>query len=148
MTKRQLNVHFDLDGNSGRGAELFGRTSPSSMRVYDLIDRQGRPFVTEVVRSIGRNAICHVIQQIPISTILRGPRFLSWFQEEQFCEFDVSGQRFVVEEPFGDNSRYWIGTDPPGWCAQIDDVRDVFLNALDAIVLGAFGLWRRFRLNP
>ena len=66
MTIRQLNVHFDLDGNSGRDAELFGRTSPSSMRVYDLIVQQGRPFVTEVVLSIGRNAICHVIQQIPI----------------------------------------------------------------------------------
>jgi hypothetical protein len=118
------------------------------MRIYDFIDPQGRPFAFEVA-NIGRNAICHVVKQIPDSTILRGPRFLSWLQEEQFCEFEVSGQRFVVGEPFGDNSRYWIGTNP-GWCAQVDAVREAFsrANALDAMVLGAFGLWRRFGRNP
>ena len=107
------------------------------MRVYDLPDKQGRAFAFEVTSSIG-------------ATILRGPRFLSRFEEDQFCEFEVNGQLFVAEEPFGDNSRYWIGTEPPGWCEEIDLVRETFsrANALDAMVLGAFGLWKRFGRNP
>jgi hypothetical protein len=64
---------------------------------------------------------------------------LSWFREEQFCEFEVEGQRFVIEEPYGDNSRYWIGPEPPAWCEQIGVVRDAFVvaNALAARVRGS-----------
>ncbi|GGA00902.1 hypothetical protein GCM10011408_22410 [Dyella caseinilytica] len=29
-------------------------------------------------------------------------------------------------EPFGDNSRYWIGPEPVHWCPQIDVVRHAF----------------------
>ena len=56
-----------------------------------------------------------------------------------------SGQRFLVEEPFGDNSRYWIGPEPPVWCEQIDVVRRAFLNANSfmALARGSFGLWKR-----
>jgi len=50
--------------------------------------------------------------------IVRRPKFLSWLRESEFCQFEVEGITFVVEEPFGDNSRYWIGPRPPRWVSQ------------------------------
>ncbi len=34
------------------------------------------------------------------------PRRFSWMGEDEFCEFELEGQTFVVYEPFGDSSRY------------------------------------------
>jgi hypothetical protein len=100
------------------------------MRVHDLIDETGRVFAFEVSNTIiGRRGACAIVNQIRGSKILRGPRFFSWFREDQFCAFEVNGQRFVIEEPFGDNSRYWIGPEPPLWCEQVDAVRQAFLEA-------------------
>ena len=116
------------------------------MRVHDLLDEDGRVYAFEVSNTvIGRGGACAIINQIPGSKILRGPRFLSWFREEEFCAFEINGQRFLVEEPYGDNSRYWIGSEPPVWCEQIDAVRRAFLdaNSFVAMTRGSFGLWKR-----
>jgi hypothetical protein len=38
----------------------------------------------------------------------------TWFNEDRI-KFLFHGEPFVVNEPFGDNSRYWIGpVEPPG----------------------------------
>ncbi len=43
--------------------------------------------------------------------ILRKPlKYFSWFREEVFCEFQFKGKKFQIEELFGDNSRYWVGS--------------------------------------
>jgi len=41
------------------------------------------------------------------ATVIRKPkRLFSWFREGAFCEF----------EPYGDNSRYWVGKkEEGGW---------------------------------
>jgi hypothetical protein len=94
---------------------------------------------------IGRGGACAIINRIPGSRILHGPGPLSWFREEQFCAFELKRQRFLVEEPFGDNSRYWIGPEPPVWCEEIDVVRRAFLdaNSFMALARGSFGRWKR-----
>jgi hypothetical protein len=115
------------------------------MRVHDLVDREGRVFAFEVSNAvIGRGGACTIASEVHGSTLVRGPRFWSWLREEEFCEFDVNGQRFVIEEPFGDNSRYWIGPEPPVWCGEVDAVRRAFAsaNAFSAGARGSFGLWR------
>jgi hypothetical protein len=48
--------------------------------------------------------------------------------EDEFCEFEIKGQKFVALEPFGDNSRYWIGPKPSKWCEQVAIVRSTFVN--------------------
>lgn len=116
------------------------------MHVHDLMDETGRVFAFEVSNTIiGRGGACAIVKQIRGSKILRGPRFLSWFREDEFCAFEVNGQRFVIEEPFGDNSRYWIGPEPPVWCAQVDTVRQAFLDANSFLARGrgSFGMWKR-----
>ena len=96
------------------------------MRVYDLTDEQGRLYAFEVANVLlGRRGVCSVASTIPGATIVRKPRLFSG--EEEFCEFEVDGQRFRAWEPFGDNSRYWIGPEPPTWCPQVERVRVAFL---------------------
>ena len=97
------------------------------MKTYELLDTDGRVYAFEVNNSgLGRKGVCRVVETIPDATIIRRPKFLSWFREEVFCEFDVDGKTFVAWEPYGDNSRYWIGPEPPRWLPQTQSVRDAF----------------------
>jgi hypothetical protein len=99
-----------------------------SMKVFDLHDKQGRLHAFEVSNlRIWRRGVVKVVKTIPSATITRVPlRFLSWFREEEFCEFTIGEKRFVALEPFGDNSRYLIAARPAGWCAELQLIRDKF----------------------
>jgi hypothetical protein len=97
------------------------------METYELLDEDGRMFAFEVNNAgLGRKGVCRIVETIPGAQITRRPKFLSWFREEVFCEFSVGGKTFVAWEPFGDNSRYWIGPEPTEWLTQTQSVRDAF----------------------
>jgi hypothetical protein len=105
------------------------------MRVYDQKDTEGRIFAFEVDNlNLGRRDLCELVARIPGAAVVREPKWLSWFREEEFCEFVVDGQRFTAWEPFGDNSRYWIGPDPPVSCAQMAAVRETFVRHKPSLV--------------
>lgn len=107
------------------------------MKTYELLDEEGRFFAFEVGNSgLGRSGVCRVVETIPGAKIVRRPKFLSWFREEEFCEFDVDGKKFIAWEPYGDNSRYWIGPEPIEPLPQTQRVRAAF---------EAFGQSRLFR---
>ena len=100
------------------------------MRVYDLHDQEGRVFAFEVNNFLLIRAdIVSIARKIPGVRIVRHPRRLSWLREEIFCEFELDGIVFEAWEPFGDNSRYWIGPEPARWVPQIEAVRQAFLAA-------------------
>lgn len=65
-------------------------------------------------------------ERIPEVRILRRPKLFSYMREEEFCEFEVDSEAFVAWEPFGDNSRYWIGPKDGKWNVQVDKVRAAF----------------------
>ena len=101
------------------------------MKVYDLRDKEDRVFAFQIENVvIGRREVCYVVSRIPGATLLRRPvRFLSWFRESTFCEFELEGVRFSADEgPWGDDSRYWVGPEPPRWVPQLQVVRQEFLN--------------------
>ena len=103
-------------------------TNDSRMKIYDLHDDQNRIFAFEIPNpGLGRGGVYRVVETIPGGALVRRPkRFLSWFREGTFCEFIVDGETYDVEEPFGDNSRYWVGPRPPRWLPQTEKVRDAF----------------------
>jgi hypothetical protein len=108
--------------------------------VYDINDADGRVLAFEVDNStLGRRGVCKVLARIPGCRLVSGPRFLSWLRESEFCQFEIEGVTFVVEEPFGDNSRYCIGPQPPRWVSQIAIVRQAFIDKADTwpLVRGA-----------
>src|SRR2546427_2304472 len=95
------------------------------MRVYDLKDETGRVFAFEVDNFwLGRRGVAAVVRTIP-GARLSGPIPTGYLDE--FCEFELGGERFVAWEPFGDNSRYWIGPKPPVFSERTAAVRDAFV---------------------
>jgi len=95
------------------------------MRIYDLTDTEGRVYAFEVSNVfLPRSIACRVAQRIPGAKLIRGPRIFP--SEDDFCEFEIEGVTFVLREPWGDNSRYWIGPKSEGWVPEITRVRDEF----------------------
>jgi len=96
------------------------------MKIHDLKDKEGRVFAFEVPNTLlTRRSVCKLVRSIPDARLLSGRAEL---RQEEFCVFEVQGQRFTVCEPFGDNSRYWVGPEPPSWCDQVSVVRDAFVH--------------------
>jgi hypothetical protein len=97
------------------------------MKIYDIKDNQGNVFAFEVSNfGLGRHGVCRVVETIPGAVLVRKPKFLSWFRESSFCEFIVDGEIYEADEPFGDNSRYWVGPKPPRSLPQTEKVREAF----------------------
>lgn len=95
------------------------------MRTYDVTDKHGRTFAFEIDNVwMDRASVAAVVR-----TIL-GARLkelhVSWFGPDEFCEFEVGGITFVAWEPWGDNSRYWIGPRPPEFSEHTATVRAAF----------------------
>jgi hypothetical protein len=111
------------------------------MRVYDLRDHAGRLFAFEVSGTfIGRHGLVSIVQGMADAHITRLPQRLSPFREQEFCEFEVNGRRFVLaESPF--DSSYWIGMTPPAPCPELDTVRDAFVQASPWAAMWAGGIF-------
>jgi hypothetical protein len=98
------------------------------MRTHDIKDSQGRILAFEIDNLfVSRRHVCRILRTIPGLLVLRTPCFLTRSKEEEFCEFELGGQKFTAWEPFGDNSRYWIGPEPMGWSEQVALVRNAFV---------------------
>ncbi len=90
------------------------------MKIRDLKDKQGRVFAFEVRHTLlTRRGVCKLVTSIPGARLLSGRMEL---EEDEFCTFEVQGQRFKAGEAFGDSSRYWIGDEPPDRCEQVSGV--------------------------
>lgn len=99
------------------------------MNVFDLKDPDGGVFAFQVDNTfLGRRGVCKLLARIPGCRILKGPGFLSWFWQEQFCQFKIGDVAFVVWEPYGDNDQYWIGPEQARWVPEIAVVRQVFID--------------------
>ena len=100
------------------------------MTTYDLQDAEGRTFAFEVSNSfLRRRAIVRIVRTIPGARLTKEPRRWRLSNDEDFCEFELDGAMFVASEPYGDNSRYWIGPRPPRWVAGVERVQEAFARA-------------------
>jgi hypothetical protein len=100
------------------------------VKIFDLSDPAGHVYAFEVSNGLlGRRRACAIAAQIPGARMLRRPRLLSWLREDVFCEFKLGGVRFEINEPFGDNSRYWVGPVPTRPVPELGVVRTAFAAA-------------------
>jgi hypothetical protein len=96
------------------------------VKVFELRDAEGKVFAFEVDAALGRRGLCRLVSKISGVRLLAKPRLFSWFKEEAFCSFQLGGVTFEALEPFGDNSRYWVGPKPVQFAPQINLVRAAF----------------------
>ena len=70
-----------------------------------------------------------IIGTIPGAQVIRKQRPFRLAGPDDFCEFIVGGKTFLVIEPFGDNSQFWVVAEPPeAQCPSLAKVRGVFEN--------------------
>jgi hypothetical protein len=99
---------------------------------FAALNQFGRPATWR-----GRHGACRIARRIPGARVVRSQRRFASSNRDGFCEFELDGVTFIIEEPFGDNSRYWIGPNPAHYMAQTAVVRDIFARA------GPWGLFVR-----
>jgi len=107
------------------------------MKIYDIQTSEGKIAAFEVDNLlIGRRGACRIVESIPGAKVQKHPALFSWLREHVFCQFALEDQLFEIGEPFGDNSRYWIGPVGVGqdgnelkYVPEIDLVRTTFEQA-------------------
>lgn len=78
------------------------------MKTYPLKDQNEFQFGFEIENVyISLKKIVNLLSTIDNVSNIRQRRLFD-FTNENLIEFDYMGDRFIVFEPFGDNSRYWI----------------------------------------
>jgi len=75
------------------------------MKTYPLKREDGQIFAFEI-RGAGlwTGSLARLLERVPGVANVRRVR-----SEDNRLAFEVNGEPFVVWEPWGDNSRYWVG---------------------------------------
>lgn len=94
------------------------------MRTYDICKENGELMAFEVNNLLlTRLGAIRVVRRISGVKILATP----WVRQDVFCRFALEGREFLIEEPWGDNSRYWVGpSEPVEPTSQIKVVKTAF----------------------
>lgn len=98
------------------------------MKTRDLRNDQGQ--LTGFIVSnllLGRHGVPRIVGRIPGAKVVRKQKRFVVSAPDDFCEFIVDGKTFLTIEPFGDNSEFWVVTEPPEECPQIETVRRAFV---------------------
>lgn len=95
------------------------------MRIYPLSSAEGVPHAFEVDNLLlTRGQACKIAESIPGAVIIKRSRLFR--DTDDFCEFKIGDDVFVIEEPFGDNSRYWVGPKDAKPSPSLEVVRNAF----------------------
>jgi len=70
-----------------------------------------------------------IVRSILSARVVRKQQAFRLAGPDDFCEFVVDGKTFLVIEPFGDNSEFWVVAEPPEpQCFPLTKVRGAFEN--------------------
>lgn len=79
------------------------------MKTYPIKDKTGRLYAFEIENAyIGLRPLVGTISSVPGVSDIRS-RAADERPDDVRVTFRFAGGAFVIVEPFGDNSRYWIG---------------------------------------
>lgn len=95
------------------------------MKIHEIKDDIGRICAFEVA-NFGRHRACRFVSKIPSVNVIKRQKHFQFTADDEFCMFELNGKQFFLFEPFGDNSRFLIGSTPIGWCVEMDEIRKAF----------------------
>jgi hypothetical protein len=102
------------------------------MKVWPLHNERGEIIAFEIPhRFLSSRSVARYFSGIPGVTVTFVRRMFQ-FGEDVHARFEYSGRRFVVWEPWGDNSRLWVGPD------EQDPQRH---DSIDALIAAVKGRW-------
>lgn len=87
---------------------------------------------------VGLNAIFHMLNPIPgVSDVRKRKIFCRWGSVR--LRFKFMGDDYIVDEPFDDNSRYWVGPVDPGNLRDITPLKSAFIKYEPGLVRRVIG---------
>jgi hypothetical protein len=88
------------------------------VKIYENLE--SGQLVSFEIRNVGRSRACRIVQELLPSAVVTRQR------GDEFATFAMNGKPFVIEEPFGDNSRYLIYEQPPQPSAELEALKSSF----------------------
>lgn len=115
---------------------------PVAMRTFQVASESGEQHAFELEHIyLTRGALRSIVSSIPGVSSVTVPRS-SGEDREIRLQFIHEGVRFHVWEPFGDNSRYWIGpedADAKGSPSQLRTIEEAFQRYRPPLLLKILG---------
>ena len=104
-----------------RRAVVPSNAGRNTMKTYPILSKDGsRTFAFEVDNIyIAPAAAAHLLAEVDSVTDVELRKMFSK-SSDIHVEFKYLGQPYIVWEPYGDNSRYWVGPRE-----EVSDVRDI-----------------------
>jgi len=91
------------------------------MKTYPIINDDGSLRGFEIAVPLSHRPIYRTLRSVEGVTDIRR----TWFNEDRI-KFKFNGEPFIVWEPWGDNSRYWIGAAEPPSEQDISPIHEAF----------------------
>jgi hypothetical protein len=121
------------------------------MNTYPIVDpKQGdNPFAFEVENAyLSRRTVARLLGRLDaVTKVGLGGRFGS--SNDVRVEFKFKNRDYIVLEPFGDNSRYWIGprssADSVGDISEIENIFKLYRPPLHLTLIGDILTLRVFK---
>jgi len=100
------------------------------MKTYIYKDNDGKTIAFEVSNTwLSRRRAVKIVENLDAVKILKRPIWFSFKNQDVFCEFKYKGNVYIIEEPWGDSSRYWIGPKEEGNSNALNEILECFKNA-------------------
>lgn len=109
------------------------------MKTYRLLRQDGFPYAFEVANVyVGPRRVVEILTGIQgVSDIRLGKAFDK--SSDTRVRFKFRGHEFVVWEPYGDNSRYWIGPEQDNENLDISLLEQAFENYRPPLLVKIIG---------
>lgn len=83
------------------------------MRVHPVVERNGEIVAFEIENLlIGTRQIARILSEEPQVAEVQARRPFAR-EKSPLVRFKLASESFIVDEPYGDSSRYWIGPENP-----------------------------------
>jgi hypothetical protein len=106
------------------------------MRTYDRLDEHGRVISFEI-DSIGRSRVLRFVRRaFPDAVVKRQP-------SENFGEVSLNGRMFIINEAWGDSSRYLIHEQPLQPSMELDAIRSTLAAYRPSLLFSVDGWFPR-----
>ena len=93
------------------------------MQIYEVINESNEVFAFEVSNTfLSRKKVIQIIEELPGVIVVSKPQGFVFDNETEFCQFEHEGDTFIIEEPWGDSSRYWIGPKAIAFTPNINSI--------------------------
>jgi hypothetical protein len=106
------------------------QTLAIKMETHKITYEDGNLFAFEISSTwCSRRKAVSIIERLNNVEITKRPKWFSFKGQDVFCEFNYKDISYLIEEPWGDSSRYWIGPEEKSGNSGINEILECFNNA-------------------